>query len=147
MTRIRIDDLPIAEHFTPEEEEQILGAGRPSFRPMLESLEAREMYTANVTASLTAGVLNVQGAHIQNTPQDDRVAIRLIQNQIQVLNGPNNEMVKSFDKNQVQKIDILMSRGNALVDLTGLGRMSSEPHNYIRTDEGTADVLYLNQAG
>src|SRR5262249_22307434 len=96
----------------------------------------------------TAGVLNVQGAHMQNTPQDDRVAIRLVQNQIQVLNGPNNEMVKSFDRDQVKAIDILMSGGNnALVDLTGLGKLSGDAPVYTKADAGTADVRYLNQAG
>ena len=52
MARIHINDLPPIENLTPEQEEQILGAGRKSFRPMLESLENREMYAANVTAAL-----------------------------------------------------------------------------------------------
>src|SRR5262249_21647215 len=43
MTRIRIDDLPVAENLTPEQEALIQGAGLKSFRPSLESLEARDM--------------------------------------------------------------------------------------------------------
>jgi Raf kinase inhibitor-like YbhB/YbcL family protein len=43
MTRIRIDDLPVAENLTPEQEELIQGAGLKSFRLSLESLEGREV--------------------------------------------------------------------------------------------------------
>lgn len=41
MARIHLNDLTPTDGLTPEQEEQILGAGRPSFRPMLESLENR----------------------------------------------------------------------------------------------------------
>jgi phosphatidylethanolamine-binding protein (PEBP) family uncharacterized protein len=43
MSRIRIDDLPVAETLTPEQEELIQGAGLKSFRPSLEALEDRCM--------------------------------------------------------------------------------------------------------
>jgi hypothetical protein len=43
VTRIRIDDLPVAEDLTPEQEELILGAGLRSFRPQLEVLEGRAL--------------------------------------------------------------------------------------------------------
>jgi hypothetical protein len=56
MARIRIDDLPITETVTPEEQEQILGAGRRSFRPSIEGLENREMYAANLGSALTPGL-------------------------------------------------------------------------------------------
>jgi Raf kinase inhibitor-like YbhB/YbcL family protein len=60
MARIRIDDLPVAEELTPEQEALLLGAGLKSFRPTLESLEAREVPT--VTSALGAdGVLTVTG--------------------------------------------------------------------------------------
>src|SRR5262245_47163000 len=39
VTRIRIDDLPVAENLTPEQEELIQGAGLKSFRPSVEALE------------------------------------------------------------------------------------------------------------
>jgi hypothetical protein len=47
MARIRIDDLPVAEHLTPEQEALIQGAGLKSFRPTLEALEDRQMMSAN----------------------------------------------------------------------------------------------------
>jgi Raf kinase inhibitor-like YbhB/YbcL family protein len=43
MARIRIDDLPVADDLTPEQEALLQGAGLQSFRPSLESLEAREV--------------------------------------------------------------------------------------------------------
>jgi phosphatidylethanolamine-binding protein (PEBP) family uncharacterized protein len=43
MTRIRIDDLPVAENLTPEQEALIQGAGLKSFRPGLEKLEGRDV--------------------------------------------------------------------------------------------------------
>jgi uncharacterized protein YkwD len=52
MARIHIDDLPPAETLTPEQEELILGAGLRSFRPRLESLEAREVMSANFGSAL-----------------------------------------------------------------------------------------------
>jgi hypothetical protein len=150
MARIRIDDLPLGENLTPEEEALILGAGRrPSFRPMLESLENREMYAANVTAAVTAGVLHVGAQHVEGTPQDDHVAIRRVENQIQVLSGPKNEMVGNFDAAQVKSIDVLMAGGHNMgLDLTGLGALGSGAHFNTKGDDGgTAHVRYLNQTG
>jgi len=49
VARIRIDDLPVAEELTPEQEELIQGAGLRSFRPSLEALEARDVPTAVAT--------------------------------------------------------------------------------------------------
>ena len=43
VSRIRIDDLPVAENLTPEQEELIQGAGLKPFRPSIEALEARDM--------------------------------------------------------------------------------------------------------
>jgi len=48
MARIRIDDLPLGENLTPEQEELIHGSGRRTFRPTLESLENREMMDAGL---------------------------------------------------------------------------------------------------
>jgi Raf kinase inhibitor-like YbhB/YbcL family protein len=65
MARIRIDDLPVAEDLTPEQEALLLGAGLRSFRPSLESLETREVPA--VTASLGAnGVLAITGDDTKN---------------------------------------------------------------------------------
>ncbi|HEY7315584.1 MAG TPA: hypothetical protein VH643_40020 [Gemmataceae bacterium] len=48
MAHIKIEDLPVGANLTPEEEELIFGAGWRSFRPMLESLESREMMDAGL---------------------------------------------------------------------------------------------------
>jgi hypothetical protein len=146
MARIHINDLPPTDGLTPEQEEQILGAGRKSFRPMLESLENREMYTVDATAALTAGVLNVQGLHAPWTPQDAAAALHQVGSQIQVLSGLKNEIVRWFDAAQVKPIDMLMSGGNALVNLIGLGKLSADARFSTKGDEGTADVRYINQA-
>jgi hypothetical protein len=64
MARIRIDDLPVAENLTPEQEALILGAGLKSFRPSLEHLETREVPT--VSFGLANGVLTIQGDATEN---------------------------------------------------------------------------------
>src|SRR5262249_54519049 len=67
MTRIRIDDLPVAENLTPEQEALIQGAGLKSFRPSPEGLEYRFMPAAvslNIPASeidLTNKTLTITG--------------------------------------------------------------------------------------
>ncbi|HEY7312803.1 MAG TPA: hypothetical protein VH643_25795 [Gemmataceae bacterium] len=147
MARIHINDLTPIDGLTPEQEEQFLGAGRPSFRPMLESLENREMYTANVTAALTAGVLNVQGLHATGTPQDNAAALHHVGSQIQVLSGLKNEIGRWFDAAQAKSIDMLMTGGNALVNLTGLGKPSADASFNAQTAGGTADVHNINQTG
>src|SRR5262245_1492825 len=48
MARIEIEDLPVADNLTPEQEELIQGAGPRSFRPTLEALEGREMMDAGL---------------------------------------------------------------------------------------------------
>jgi hypothetical protein len=62
MANIRIDNLPVPEPLTPEEQEQILGAGRPSFRPSFEGLENRELYAANLGGALPPGLLSLPSA-------------------------------------------------------------------------------------
>jgi hypothetical protein len=61
MARIKIEDLPVVENLTPEEEELIFGAGRRSFRPMLESLENREMMDAGLGFALQAPLAQSTG--------------------------------------------------------------------------------------
>ena len=46
MSRIRIEDLPTVETLTQEELDAIFGAGRRSFQPTFEALEAREVTDA-----------------------------------------------------------------------------------------------------
>jgi Raf kinase inhibitor-like YbhB/YbcL family protein len=59
MSRIRIDDLPVAETLTPEQEALIEGAGLKSFRPGMEDLEDRQLLAVNITVA--AGVMTIQG--------------------------------------------------------------------------------------
>jgi hypothetical protein len=52
MARIKVEDLPVADNLTPEQEELIQGAGRRSFRPKLEGLEDRQLMASHLAASL-----------------------------------------------------------------------------------------------
>jgi hypothetical protein len=57
MARIKIEDLPVADNLTPEQEALIQGAGLRSFRPTFEALEARDVYAVGVTNALGAGLV------------------------------------------------------------------------------------------
>jgi RTX calcium-binding nonapeptide repeat (4 copies) len=63
MARIRIDDLPVAEDLTPEQEALIQGAGLKSFRPSLEALEDRQLMAAGITLAAATGVLTIEGSN------------------------------------------------------------------------------------
>jgi Raf kinase inhibitor-like YbhB/YbcL family protein len=64
--RLRIDDLPVAENLTPEQEELIQGAGLNSFRPSFEMLEAREMPALLAPGiDLTGNLLTIKGSDYQ----------------------------------------------------------------------------------
>jgi hypothetical protein len=52
MARIRIEDLPVAEDLTAEQEELIQGAGPKSFRPKLEGLEDRQRMAPHLAGTL-----------------------------------------------------------------------------------------------
>src|SRR5262245_2882267 len=52
MARIRIDDLPVTETLTAEQEALIEGAGLRSFKPSFEALEDRQMMSANPIGAL-----------------------------------------------------------------------------------------------
>ena len=52
MARIRIEDLPTVENLTSEEQETLIGAGRRSFQPTFEALEAREMMDVGLGRAL-----------------------------------------------------------------------------------------------
>ncbi len=108
MSRIRIEDLPLGENLTPEEEALILGAGRQSFRPSLESLENREvpataieygLISADISVAIIAAVRNVGSSlptHFQNVAssltQQDQVGSQ--QNQ-QVAQAPTEAALTS----------------------------------------------------
>jgi hypothetical protein len=90
MARIRIDDLPLAERLTPQQEELILGAGLRSFRPSLEGLEARQLLSANpvtlpVLPSGTTAL--VQQAASQMQIDYNTAFARAAAPQVQVQNG------------------------------------------------------------
>jgi hypothetical protein len=72
MARIRIDDLPLGEKLTPEQEELILGAGRQTFRPRLESLESRDLPDANINGAVIQQMLPQlsQGAQVRLWTQE-----------------------------------------------------------------------------
>jgi hypothetical protein len=136
---------PAGQHGPDAEDlEQIYGgAGRRSFRPTLEGLEDRQLLAANVTATLTAGVLNVKSAHIQGTPLDDLVSLRrTADNKIQVLGGAKP---LSIDASQVKALEVLMGGGQGRLDLTGLGKLNSDLT--FQVAGGTAAVNYIDQAG
>ena len=92
VSRIRIDDLPVAENLTPEQEELIQGAGLKPFRPSIEALEAREMLATNVLATgitVTDGVMKIMSTpastmgQYQSLNQDVRVVMNAGQVQLQ----------------------------------------------------------------
>lgn len=71
MARIRIDDLPLGENLTPEQEELILGAGWQTFRPTLESLENREMLDGGIGGVAMQRMLDIaQGAQVRLLAQE-----------------------------------------------------------------------------
>ena len=57
MARIKIEDLPVAENLTPEQEALIEGAGLRPFRPTLEGLEDRQFMDADFGDALLALML------------------------------------------------------------------------------------------
>jgi hypothetical protein len=65
MSRIRIEDLPVAENLTPEQEELIEGAGLKSFRPKLEDLERREMLDAGIGGALATAPPPAGPSHVR----------------------------------------------------------------------------------
>jgi hypothetical protein len=67
MARIRIEDLPALAHLTPEELEEIFGAGSKWARLSLEALEERQLLDAGLTASLQGSLLSIQDTTAGNT--------------------------------------------------------------------------------
>ena len=70
MSRIKIEDLPVAENLTPEQEALIEGAGLRPFRPTLEGLEDRQFMDADFGDALLALMLPTAGG---GDPQDGHV--------------------------------------------------------------------------
>jgi hypothetical protein len=79
MARIEIEDLPVGEPLTPEQEELLFGAGFRPFRPMFEALEAREMMDAAIGHALMAPMPQSGGAapqfgHVRMLASDFQMA-------------------------------------------------------------------------
>jgi hypothetical protein len=95
MARIHIDDLPVAENLTPEQEALLLGAGLRPFRPSLEHLETREVPT--VTPVLGAdGVLTIQG-----TAANDRAHVSIQGDQVVAVINTERLSVKATDVKEI----------------------------------------------
>jgi hypothetical protein len=83
MARIHVHDLPA--DLTPEQEELIQGAGLKSFKPGIESLEAREVYAAHLGAAVAPELLaSARVAALDPAPE---VQQHVLVNQIQMA-GP-----------------------------------------------------------
>jgi hypothetical protein len=80
MARIKIDDLPVAENLTPEQEELIQGAGLRSFQPSIESLETRQLMDAGLRGALLPGLTPPQGGAVLPVGQ-----VRPLGSEIQVI--------------------------------------------------------------
>src|SRR4051812_17242206 len=76
---VRIEDLPPATPMAEGEADLVVGAGKPSRRLGVETLEGRELMAAGVTASLAGGVLRVEG-----TPGADQIRVTQLNGQIAV---------------------------------------------------------------
>jgi hypothetical protein len=70
MAHIKIEDLPVGDNLTREEEELLLGAGLGTFRPTLESLETRQMMDAGLGSNLQLPI----GPPMGGTPQHSLVS-------------------------------------------------------------------------
>jgi phosphatidylethanolamine-binding protein (PEBP) family uncharacterized protein len=92
MTGIRIDDLPVAENLTPEQEALIIGAGLRSFRPMLEELERREVPAALAPGiDLTDSVLTIKGFDIPRSASNHVSSVSINEaGQLAVVRGFNS---------------------------------------------------------
>ncbi len=78
--RIVIEDLPALEHLTEEEMARTFGAGKHNrARLGVEVLEGRELMASNLTASMTGGVLRIEGTnnadHIRILQSGDQIAV------------------------------------------------------------------------
>src|SRR5262245_6916622 len=114
MTRIKIDDLLVAEGLSAEQEALILGAGLKSFRPRLEALEVREVPTITLGAT---GVLTIQGEGLSAQAKVSMVDGPSGNRQVQVSldDGPSGNrqvQVNLFDETQVKSIVFDGTGGN-----------------------------------
>ena len=118
MARIRIDDLPVAENLTPEQEALILGAGLKSFRPSLEALEDRQLMAAGITFQVVPAIVTNQvrqnaapvslnNLETNNLKQDVEKAIP--GGPIQVRNGPVGSAPKTQREQEREALDRMLA--------------------------------------
>ena len=104
MARIRIDDLPVADSLTPEEEALLLGAGLRSFRPSIEALEDRQLMAAGITFAEATGVLRIEAA-----PEGSLASVRRVGGQVV---AELDSAEKSYDATKVLKIEFQGGAGH-----------------------------------
>jgi Raf kinase inhibitor-like YbhB/YbcL family protein len=136
VTRIRIDDLPVAENLTPEQEELIQGAGLQSFRPSFEMLEAREVPAAIATGiDLTGTMLTIKGSDY--TAQDYGATVRINDvGQLQVTRGLRGTPVTL---NRAEVTRIVYEGGEAVERFTNL---TSIPSTFANQQQGDKHVRF-----
>ncbi len=108
--RIVIEDLPDLETLSPEEQAEIIGAGRKPFRPSLERLERREMF-AGATAIFTAasGVLRVDGSTVSDQIAVHNTAHNITIDGAQISDGGTS--LSSIADSRVKRIEIYGNGG------------------------------------
>ncbi|HEY7154958.1 MAG TPA: hypothetical protein VH575_13430 [Gemmataceae bacterium] len=129
MSRIRIDDLPVAETLTPEQEELIQGAGLKFFRPTLEALEDRLMMAGNITFSAADGVVTIKGTDAVDTAEV-RIVSDSTTNNIPKVEVVHNDITQRFEVGQVKSILFLGEGGDDSFTNHTEGRFAIESRAY-----------------
>jgi Raf kinase inhibitor-like YbhB/YbcL family protein len=136
MTRIRIDDLPVAENLTPEQEELIQGAGLKSFRPSLEALEGREVPATIATGiDVTNGVMRITPSGNDNL----NVRLQMSGNQVEVIRSNSFDFANATVEG-VTRIEYVGSSGaDTFTNLTGLPSTFSNQQTWdVHSDYGNS---------
>jgi hypothetical protein len=139
MARIQIKDLPPVQDLTPEELAEIFGAGRT--RLGVEQLETRELRAASLMASLSGGVLRVEG-----TTGSDQIRIQQSNNQISVQGisiQTNTGVQSAVAASALSRIDIASLDGSDQIWLGDSSHLLGVPVNLGQGSAG--DLLYAPQ--
>lgn len=151
VARIRIDDLPVAEELTPEQEALIQGAGLRSFRPGVEAMETRYVPApigpVGMGLDFTAGVLTVPGKLSSNDSHNARVEMNAA-GQVQVSSGGNfntrltREMVTRIDYQGGPGIDTFTNYTGIKSEF--LGQRQGDQHVSFKLDSTQFDDRSAN---